>query len=480
MDAGTVADTRGGEALIPPPLRWTWRWLMFCVGFAAALSVWWVTWDRFAQQQLQKQVDAILARHEPLLAGDYPVVKTEAERNAAFYLIAADAATSIKQSDLPPMASGLLFGHYPPYPPSWHRQMDACLQANAQVLALLRKASGCEIAQWEAPPGSNQMWVQPPFANMHVAHVMQDAIIDAHLHLDDAEALARAEDLLRMSDAIQEIHSAYADSIAQDTELDAMAGLDTIIPDLEVAATVGPIRTRDGARPAGRAAVERLMAELESAETRAGVGRRAIVTMRVNAYTEYNRTLGEFTVLRPWLALRCAATLRKSEADLDALKAGRLMSDEPPAGDTGAVSMTGLMMASFPFSGAIWAQADVRWLGGVESKRRATVAMLAVRLFWIDHGRWPRELAELVPAYLPGVPDDPEIPNGKIGYVLERGGLPDGGDRPLLFWPEVNSSGKPGLAPSTPVWMGAMHDRPRWYDLARWAPATQPTAGESH
>jgi hypothetical protein len=59
---------------------------------------------------------------------------------------------------------------------------------------------------------------------------------------------------------------------------------------------------------------------------------------------------------------------------------------------------------------------------------------LASHLFQLDRNRWPNTMDELVPAYLPVVSIDP-WGDGKqtIGYVLIKGGLPDGGDRPLVF-----------------------------------------------
>ncbi len=66
----------------------------------------------------------------------------------------------------------------------------------------------------------------------------------------------------------------------------------------------------------------------------------------------------------------------------------------------------------------------------IAGRRMATVS-LATRLYRRDHGRWPEELSQLVPDYLPQVPTDPFHADGRpLGYFLQRGALPDGSDRP--------------------------------------------------
>jgi RNA polymerase sigma factor (sigma-70 family) len=65
---------------------------------------------------------------------------------------------------------------------------------------------------------------------------------------------------------------------------------------------------------------------------------------------------------------------------------------------------------------------------------------LASHLFKFEKNRWPNSLDELIPAYLPTAIVDP-WGDGKqpLGYGLVKGGLPDGSDRPLVFF-RLNSS----------------------------------------
>ncbi|MGA2229344.1 MAG: sigma-70 family RNA polymerase sigma factor [Tepidisphaeraceae bacterium] len=59
---------------------------------------------------------------------------------------------------------------------------------------------------------------------------------------------------------------------------------------------------------------------------------------------------------------------------------------------------------------------------------------LACHVFKFETGRWPQTLDELVPTYLPHAVIDP-WGDGKqtYGYVLVKGALPDGSDRPLVY-----------------------------------------------
>jgi hypothetical protein len=68
-----------------------------------------------------------------------------------------------------------------------------------------------------------------------------------------------------------------------------------------------------------------------------------------------------------------------------------------------------------------------------QSERGMTAMVLAAHVYQHKHGRWPGSLEELQ-SELPRVPVDP-WGDGKqtLGYVLIKGGLPDGTDRPLVY-----------------------------------------------
>jgi hypothetical protein len=68
------------------------------------------------------------------------------------------------------------------------------------------------------------------------------------------------------------------------------------------------------------------------------------------------------------------------------------------------------------------------------AERTLAAMSLACHLYHFDKGAWPTSLEQLVPNYVAKVPLDP-WGDGKqtFGYVLIKGGLPDGKDRPLVY-----------------------------------------------
>jgi hypothetical protein len=69
----------------------------------------------------------------------------------------------------------------------------------------------------------------------------------------------------------------------------------------------------------------------------------------------------------------------------------------------------------------------------VNAERAMAAMSLACHLYHFDNGDWPKSLDDLR-GYLPNVPVDP-WGDGKqtLGYVLIKGDLPDGSDRPLVY-----------------------------------------------
>jgi hypothetical protein len=110
---------------------------------------------------------------------------------------------------------------------------------------------------------------------------------------------------------------------------------------------------------------------------------------------------------------------------------------------------------------------------------------LACQLFRNRNGHWPESAAQLVPDFMPKLPADP-FGNGReaIGYLLVKGGLPDGGDRPLVY--SLGNS-KDGLffrldEPHYSFYRGDGSDKPddqqkqggQFRDVSRWTPVKLP------
>ena len=114
----------------------------------------------------------------------------------------------------------------------------------------------------------------------------------------------------------------------------------------------------------------------------------------------------------------------------------------------------------------------------VRAERRLAAVNLAAQLYRAEHGQWPPTLDALVPMYLPEAPPDPVGPPGqRVRYVLVRGGLPDGGDRPVVYHAGANGvydTKDPPVLPNVPMY-DWMRQPDEWRDLSRWVPPAPPT-----
>jgi hypothetical protein len=84
-----------------------------------------------------------------------------------------------------------------------------------------------------------------------------------------------------------------------------------------------------------------------------------------------------------------------------------------------------------------YAASDKRFLEScnhINTEQSLAAMSLACHIFRFEKNRWPNSLDELIPNYLPKATIDP-WGDGKqtLGYVLIKGGLPDGSDRPLVY-----------------------------------------------
>ncbi|MEZ6243145.1 MAG: hypothetical protein R3B57_08890 [Phycisphaerales bacterium] len=92
-------------------------------------------------------------------------------------------------------------------------------------------------------------------------------------------------------------------------------------------------------------------------------------------------------------------------------------------------------MSWYPLAQILPAIANaVNTVFATRSSADATLALLAATAYRQDHARWPTTLDELVPTYLPSVPDDPFAPDSRLRYRLDEDGPtlwyagPDGDD----------------------------------------------------
>jgi RNA polymerase sigma factor (sigma-70 family) len=121
----------------------------------------------------------------------------------------------------------------------------------------------------------------------------------------------------------------------------------------------------------------------------------------------------------------------------------------------------------------------IETLNRANAEQTFAAMSLACHLFFMDHGRWPGPIEELIPAYLPHQSIDPWGDGHQtIGYVLVKRGLPDGSDRPMVY-SRCGSQGKLFYRVDEPQYGfygndGSNANRPhhnpsgQFRDVARW------------
>jgi hypothetical protein len=455
--------------------------------FILVLVLLWTAWARIAQHRLASATAGVAAVGIVIDPPEAAREQLPPQQNAATYYKQAIAAMSPAVNS--PSSSTLSFPNYPPFSPAWHQSMDAAMAAQAPALSAVRTARQFEHGDWGYARTSYNSYTLTYAMSFnqarHLANFIADAAVDAHLQGDDAEAIERIEDLLHLSKTVGENSDLIGRLVTLGIQSMALTRLEMILPDLKIAGNKDSSSTiaKGAADPLTlRRLIRELLDQRESArQARDGL----IVTMR--AETGSARQVRDSTyLLRPMLDLEIARMLntRKNEwlamdepSWADAMKL--LPSESPPPAsgsykpspDAQPPRYSHMISETVGQPLPRYVELNFRAI----AERRAAATAIAVRLYRADHDRWPQNLGEPVPAYLPAVPIDPVL-GGSIPmkYVILRGALPDGGDRPMLYW---GVRGNPGSPPPEPTF--GYSRGVQWRDLSRWylpAPATSQSA----
>ena len=465
----------------PPRFRWLKRLSLAVVVLAAclvALRVWWG----------QRMGALLAADHARMRAAGQPVARADFDpppvpdgANAAAYL---RQAIAVQNTTLGPSASSVAFPDSPPYPAQWHAMADAAAAANAAALAPLRQARAHDAADWGVGVRSPTSPPLFPLLNQArgLANTSGDAAMREHLRGNDAAALELARDVRHLARSVDRQPWLISHIVATGCEALALNRIMMMAPALEVAPGGEDVRAGsavpDG--PATRGQVKALIAELAGPDARrlsaaAGLAsERMVLAESVRAATAGNPVLRplyqaeERRVLAAteWFA---PAAAQQTWSGLRAVLASRPAG--PPRSGPGRIGNL-LSRTMLPALQGTFDR-DIH----VEAERRMTAVSLAVRLYRIDRGAWPASLDELVPAYLPAVPADPFAPAGEpLRYVLNKGGMPSGEDRPMVYSVGENQADDTATGllslPPGPRYKLARGDADERRDLARWQPAT--------
>ncbi len=451
MNPAADGETKDLAAALPPRYRWLKRLAAGLGLFFALVIVLRIWWGHEAERRLQGEIDRIQAAGEPLFPEDFnPAEEIPKEDNAALALIKAFEAydTTYETKDFPA--------------PIKMTDQDWALIAqgvadNAETLALVRSARSLAGLDWGLRFGSPAIYILLPQLSPQRNLARMLARFSAYYHHigDDAAAVELLRDALHQAELVQEppMLISYLVGVACSTL--TVRTVEFMAPDLAVGGALGASREQVGdliddflddqipRREFRRAMYGERMFQLDCVQeiSEGNISSTALMTIGGGGVPA---GVGVFDLLfRPLMLLDGERMLQHMRQMIEAC-------DRPtwPAAseivDVLEVKVeqahVGLERVRRPMSAMLLpslARAVQLHYAGLADRRMAAIA-LAMRLFELDRGRRPRELAELVPDFLPVVPLDPMaagerpisyLPHAKqpILYSVGENGTDDGG-----------------------------------------------------
>jgi hypothetical protein len=462
--------------------------------FAAVALRLYLGWS--SSRQLASMRDELRRAGDPATLADIVIDEVPDGQNAA--LLLTQAAGSVKSGarfDCP-RNSALSYPSYPPYGPAWENLASASEAANAKLFPLARAARQLERAQLRRGPINIGSFMIGGFGSLRgLANMLADGAEYKHLQGEDAEALARLRDGYRLGRALEGDRTIISQLVGWGVDALMMEATQKLAPTMAIR-SASESNPRAASADEVRALITELLDEREGREALA----RCLAWERAFLLDVFDRISDQTWVIRPLADRSAAESIAISNTAIEAGKAHT----HRDAQRIFAASMAGTASNAVhvePSARTMAVPRYSRWFAiavgapntydrSVEqyfrwtAERRVTASILAARLYRIETGHWPDRLADLVPAYLPSVPADPFPDGGQpIGYVLQRGVLPDGGDRPLFYFEAgEDKAAKDDTVMDTEPMFGWQPDRragrgakpPRQYrDVALWLPTTR-------
>lgn len=401
------------------------------------------------------QVDPPSAPVEPAAIESPRIERVPDDENA--WLIFLKAAQAGQTGVDSPASSNLEYPAYPPFGDKWQEMAAASEAAHGEAFHLARQARSLprSMVRSKIPASPEDLGMTQYNPIRHLANLLGDSAMHNHLEGDDAEAIGRLLDLLHLAKSMRADPILLSQLVALGMDSVATSRAQTIAPGLRF----DPQQTDN---PTSPQQVRRLIDALLDDDN---IQERMRQTLHV-----------EHSLIFLWkddqpdrqpLTDQHRDLLAASRAvAIDALNRGNLPNTMARLKDR-PVTDPGVDERLF-----------ITYYRNI-AERRMTAISLAAQLYRADHDRWPEQLDQLVPEYLPQVPPDPFRNDGQpIGYVLLQDTLPDGSDRPLLY---IDSGPAEDAIDTEPMY-GWQYDprvhkgQPRrteyrqYRDLSRWLP----------
>ncbi|MGE5607956.1 MAG: hypothetical protein ACM359_01770 [Bacillota bacterium] len=434
------------EEPCPPRFWWLKRCLIAVAVLVLGLGLLHWAWGWYAERRIAQLMASCRERGEPTQVADFPEAIVPEAENAAPLLQKAAGLLTVSQTLLSAERNEEF--RYLPFSAAAMKLLEADVQANAKVFAIVRQARSLPGAAWN-PPLSTDMpaWRQAAdvlYGAGRLADPLCHAAIHAHLHGDDAAAMEFIRDVLFIGQAIEQSnHPLSAGRAAECTE-SACTKLLEIAPAMQIQGQgppAGPGRAVSGEQIR---VIIALLLENEQVRSqraiRAYQAWRALLFRKSSAAVEEDITevlcgtgrpapaalRGIVTaVVRPAMLLKLATVLQRFTDIISAqdptpewatilarLKPESLyqLRQPKPARRTGFFLVDLVYRNTYearPLVVFVWPRYQI-------VKRRVAALKLAIRWYQLEHGgQLPPTLEALVPQYLAAVPLDPFAAKGQ-------------------------------------------------------------------
>lgn len=408
---------------IPPRFRWLRRFCIVGVTLIIGLAGlrWW--WGYIAQRQIDQFIAQVHARGEPILMDDFdvPAIPASQDRQALIDKVVRRFTWTPAES-----AFGSRFDVYAPPSSADVTFISGMMKTHRVDLQMIRTARAMK------DPGRDLRGVQARFWNLNthraLCSLLNIVALEDHALGNDSDAIEHLRDMGTIGDACMNDTNMVSFMVGVGT-FAMQADATRVLANSLAIAKPGAAGSTPAANPKQ---VRALIAELLDERQMDQFFARDLSGERAFAVANWNRRATADPMpalikglLRPmykFASLRAARTIdlavKATERDRYPTAVKKLPSD---SADTRRSILNDLLMG------------DRRWYGGphrppfehrfrISLLRRAAAIALAIRLYQADHdGSQPQTLAQLVPNYLPAIPDDPFAPSPRLlQYRLNR------------------------------------------------------------
>lgn len=413
------------------PIRYWWlkRIFVFALVLITLLGVIRWRWGVYAENAFNREIERYRALGQPIDLEDFETPPVPDDQNAVVLIRQAFSSLGLS-ADQTDLIANLNWA--PETITQRRNEVLQLLSSTAKARDLLRQARTRPLRYWR--PATDRLALKNRLDAdwSEIPNLLYIAALQAHADGDDHEAIAVAQDMLAHShNQRATVTLMFWGTAYQGRHLANL--LTRITPSLRVSSAKSSSTSHS---PAEREQVQNLIAELLDRSSFRNALLSAIYMDRAR-YLHVVGTIdwmghsggfyGEDIVRRPCVGLDILRSLRRITACAEAVASTTTwpeLNKRLPA--TMMEIWAGAYMQARPITSRIPPDAPfmIQQAFIVNSRNELAGIGLAIRLYKLDHDKWPETLNDLVPQYLPHIPIDLFADDGRpVTYEVNAAGI---------------------------------------------------------